>query len=139
MGMVLTKVQEKESVIITKVWSHSPAEAVGLKEGDIIIEVDNKKIGRLPELVEHLKKESDHAIKIIVIRDGQILPPMELTPDERKVRRGVLGLRVSVVNPLFTMNTNGARIMCVFPDTPASRAGLKCNDIIIKVDTMKKI
>ena len=63
-------VEEKEGALISQVFEGSPAEKAGLKVGDIIVEIDSKKIKSSQDVVrEVLKKQVGQKIEIAIIRE----------------------------------------------------------------------
>ncbi len=58
--------------LVTKVTEDSPAQAAGLKEGDIIIRFDNEDVilsSELPQLVGRVAPDTD--VKLVIVRDGK--------------------------------------------------------------------
>lgn len=72
-GAVLMKDQATGGVAITEVYEDSPAETAGLKVGDIIFQVDEKKIGDedLSEIVTWIKGEEGTEVTLHVYRNGE--------------------------------------------------------------------
>src|SRR4030042_4856063 len=65
-------VEEKEGAVISQVFEGSPAEKSGLKVGDIVVEIDGKKIKNSQDVVsEVLKKQVGQKIEITLIREGK--------------------------------------------------------------------
>ena len=62
----------EEGLYIVEVNEFSPAEKAGLKAGDLIINVDGKRVKTFDELkeIKNSKEEGD-TIKVEFIRDGQ--------------------------------------------------------------------
>jgi serine protease Do len=64
-----------EGVIIAQVYEGSPAAQAELKQGDVIVEVDGKKIKNTEELIEIISKSKIGEIKKLLIwRDGSLMP-----------------------------------------------------------------
>lgn len=63
----------KESVTIAEVLPNSPAELAGLKEGDVIIEFDHRKVNKMRDIIERLGYEYGRSIEIKVKRKDQEL------------------------------------------------------------------
>lgn len=61
-----------EGVVITSVETGSPAAKAGLKEFDVIVELDGKKIANVPELRKHLyiNKQIGDKMKVTYYRNG---------------------------------------------------------------------
>src|SRR4030042_53079 len=102
-------VEEKEGAVISQVFEGSPAEKTGLKVGDIVVEIDGKKIKNSQDLVrEVLKKQVGEKMEMVIIREGKRLKVAVTTvemPQEATERRTPsemkewFGLRVSPVTP----------------------------------------
>ena len=61
-----------EGVRVESVSPQSAAEDAGIKEGDIIIKIDNKDIKSSPELLEEIaKRRPGNQVNVEVIRDGK--------------------------------------------------------------------
>lgn len=59
-------------VLVTRVADRSPAESVGLAEGDIIIQLDNVEIQKIDDLVREIHKRKIGAIiRIVAVRNGK--------------------------------------------------------------------
>jgi S1-C subfamily serine protease len=60
----------KYGVVITQVYENSPAEYAGLKEGDVIIAIDGKKVETPEDLIKEVKKHSpDDKIVLTIVRN----------------------------------------------------------------------
>jgi serine protease Do len=65
-------VKEKEGALISQIYEGSPAEKADLKTGDIIIQIDGKKIKDSQDVVrEVLKRQVGQKILFEVIQDGK--------------------------------------------------------------------
>jgi len=63
-------VKEGEGVLITEVIEGSPAEEAGLKAGDVILEIDDRKVEDTGELFEAIsEKEKGDRIELVVLRN----------------------------------------------------------------------
>ena len=144
--------KEKEGALISQVYSGSPAEQVGLKVGDVVIEVDGVKIKSTQDVVrEVLKKKVGQKVNFVVLREGkrtQVSVTTAQMPEKigergpAKPAREWFGLRVSNVTPdiakqLGLAKTEGVVITGVEPNSVALGAGLKAGDIILEVNRQK--
>lgn len=150
--MKFFNLKEKEGALISQVYSGSPAEQVGLKVGDVVIEVDGVKIANSQDVVrEVLKKKVGQKVNFVALREGKRTPISVTTAQmpekigERgptKPAREWFGLRVSEVTPdiakqLGLKKTEGVVITGVEPNSIAQGAGLKTGDIILEVNRQK--
>jgi len=144
--------KEKEGALISQVYSGSPAEQVGLKVGDVAIEVDGVKVKSTQDVVrEVLKKKVGQKVNFVVLREGkrtQVSVTTAQMPEKigergpAKPAREWFGLRVSNVTPdiakqLGLAKTEGVVITGVEPNSVALGAGLKAGDIILEVNRQK--
>ena len=83
-GAALLKNEETQTVTITNVYEDSPAEEAGLKEGDILYQIDDHEITDedLNQVVTWIKGEEGTDVRLHVIRDGEEL---ELTAVRRMI------------------------------------------------------
>ena len=72
-GAVLSQNVSTGEVTITQVYEESPAEKAGLREGDILLQVDEQKITdeSLDEIVNWIKGEKGSEVVLHVFRDGK--------------------------------------------------------------------
>jgi len=144
--------KEKEGALISQVYEGSPAEKVGLKVGDVVIEVDGVKVTNSQDVVrEVLKKQVGQKVNFVILREGKRIEISLTTAQmpekigERgptKPKKEWLGLRVSNVTPdiakqLGLTKTEGVVIVGVEPNSVAQGAGLKAGDIILEVNRQK--
>lgn len=146
----LFKLTEKEGVLISQVTEGSPAEKSGLRTGDIITEIDGKKVQNSQEVVrEVLKKKVGETIEIRVIRDGKPIKVSVTTapmPSEEE-RKAVLsktetwfGLRVKTLTPEISRQLGlstkleGVVIEYMEEGSVAREAGLQNGDVIMEVN-----
>jgi serine protease Do len=142
-------VKEKEGALISQVYEGSPAEKAGLKTGDIVVQIDGKKIKDSQDVVrEVLKKQVGQKILLEVIREGKRVEipvttaQMPSTPTERKPTgppKEWFGLRVTTVTPdiakqLGLAKAEGVVIEGVEMGSPAQGAGLRKGDVILEVN-----
>jgi serine protease Do len=145
-------VKEKEGALISQVYEGSPAEKAGLKVGDIIVQIDGKKIKDSQDVVrEVLKRQVGQKIQFEVIRDGKRVEAsvttaqMPSTPTERKPAgpgKEWFGLRVSTVTPdiarqLGLAKAEGVVIEGVEMGSAAQDAGLRKGDVILEVNRQR--
>ena len=139
--------KEAKGAVITQVIKDSPAEKAGLKEGDIIIEYNGKKISELRELPRMVAATPPGTtVTIKVLRNGRpktlkvkigTMPEEEATLGELGNEQLKLGLKVAPLPPEVTQQTGihgGVYVTQVEPGSPADEAGIQPGDIILRVN-----
>ncbi|HEU5195434.1 MAG TPA: DegQ family serine endoprotease [Methylomirabilota bacterium] len=142
-------VKEREGVLVADVMKGGPAEAAGLRPGDVIVELNGRKIREVPELQRRVASVTPgQSVAVGVVRDR--------APQQLRVRVGEMptdeavvatpgpdpegfGLQVEPLSPdsaerLSLPFTEGLLVVDVATGGPADRAGLKRGDIIREVD-----
>ncbi|MBI5183322.1 MAG: Do family serine endopeptidase [Nitrospinae bacterium] len=139
---------ESEGALVADVMPKSPADDVGLKRGDVIIEFDGKKIGameELPMIVASTKVGSK--VDMVIIREGQ-KKRMKVTIAELKdegekkkilLSTNKLGMNVQEITPEISQglgleNNNGVLVTDVEVGSPADEGGILRGDVIIQVN-----
>ncbi len=128
--------------LITGIQSESAAENAGLKVGDIIIEVNEKKVGGAAELRNRIGLlRSGEQVDIRYVRDnethsavaklGQAQSQMVLGEE---IHPGLAG---STFAASATTGTNGIEISDVQEGTPAAQRGLRTGDLITHVNRIQ--
>jgi serine protease Do len=147
------KIKGKEGALVADVVQGDPADRAGIRSGDVIAEIDGRKVKDAHDLLRlvaaiHIGKKVD----IKVIRDGKInIFPVVIT--ERKdttelsakkglTRGGYFGMTVQDITPevaeyLGLSKRSGVVVTGVKEGSPADEAGVKPKDIIIQVNKVK--
>jgi serine protease Do len=146
-------VSDASGAVVTQVESGSPAGKGGLKVGDVITELNGKKVTDAGELqVEVGQKTPGTTIKLEVVRDGKTLSvPVTLEAmgsrdkqgnevSENEHGKGHWGVGLSDITPDIReqlqapKDLHGAVIEQVQPGSPADNAGLQRGDVIVQVN-----
>ncbi len=145
--------EKPRGALVVTVNDDTPAARAGIKEGDIILEVDKREI-KNPSMLRNVISLSavDHKAEILILRDGKeknlkvklaafpstgITQPTtpEITEDETldgvTVRELTVGVRGTQEIP---EEFNGLLVTSVDPSSNAARVGLSEGDVILKVD-----
>jgi serine protease Do len=146
------KIEEKEGALIGQVFEGSPAEKAGLKVGDIVVEIDGKKIKNSQDVVrEVLKKKVGQKIELEIVREGKRIK-VEVTTAEMPPEKGErklpsetkewFGLRVTAVTPdiakeLGLPKAEGVVVENVESGSVGQDAGLRRGDVILEVNRQK--
>jgi len=147
---------DERSVTVREVTPGSPAATAGLKRGDRIMKIADEDVKDSKAFTQNIgaKKPGDK-VTLRVLRDNkeqtvtvtlgerptdQQIAPAQGTDDGRRVRRpAFLGVQTQPLSPdakkrLDTKADAGALITEVVPNSPAAKAGLKVDDVIMKVN-----
>jgi len=143
------ELDDRNGAIISQVIQNSPAEDAGVKEQDVIIEVDGEKVNDSSNLKNLISSgRPNDKTKLTVIRDGRekyLTVILGLRPGEKELtetyRYGeklfdILGLRVETFENRDPKNldyVNGVKIVEVKKDSPAFDNNIKRGDIITEM------
>jgi serine protease Do len=140
-------VKEGEGVLVADVIPGGPAEAGGLKSGDVIVEFQGQRTAEVPDLQRVVADaQPGTAARVTILRDGRSealsIKIGEMPADEPVVAsRGTerWGLTVQPITPelakQFKLSGNdGVLVAEVEEGTPAARAGIRPGDAILEVN-----
>jgi serine protease Do len=141
---------ESKGALVADVVKDGPAEAAGLKQGDVIVEFDGKPVtdsAELPLLVA--RTPVGKAVPLTIIRDKKrdtVSVTIAELKDEEEVAQGPggtsedLGLAVQTLTAELAENLGlerglkGVVVTQVDPSGPAGEAGLRRGDVILEVN-----
>jgi Do/DeqQ family serine protease len=140
-------VREKQGVLVADVVKGGPAEAAGLRAGDVVVECAGAPIREVPDLQRRVAGIAPgQKIRLVVVRDGASVPVSvsvgEMPVDEPTVAAlsGTegFGLQVEALAPGAAERLNlpvsqGVLVIDVASGGPAERAGLRRGDVILEV------
>jgi regulator of sigma E protease len=114
---------------VMSVEPNSPAEQAGIKAGDIIREMNDRKIESIIGDVERtMVRNGDQPMTVVVERDGKLLP-LKIAP-----RMGDMKMRGNTIK-IGRLGVSWALAQVgVLKDGAAEQAGLKDNDVIVQID-----
>ncbi len=145
---------DKKGALVSKVEPDGPADAAGLKRGDVIVEFDGKPIDEMAELPRVVASTAvGDKVEVVVLRDGKrktVEVEVGRFPDDPQMARAEsdepgevtaeeFGLRVQdlteeLAEQLGVDETEGAVVTRVARGSPAAEAGLRRGDVILEVD-----
>ena len=139
--------EEEKGALVSQVFKDSPAEKAGLKQGDIILEFDKKKIKNFGDLSRNVASTPvGKTVTIKVFRNGQTIS-LEATVAEmeepteiaKAPSRKPLGITVQDITPEIASSlgleaVTGVVVSGVEPGSSAAKAGIRRSDVIIEVD-----
>ncbi|NWG70130.1 MAG: Do family serine endopeptidase [Parvularculaceae bacterium] len=148
------KLARPAGAILTDLWPGGPAAAAGLREGDVIISVDNEPVYDEGALRYRIGVKNDgDAAAVVFVRDGKEqsaavrlrLPPDQPARDERTLEgdHPLNGVTVDNLSPRFNEETGldpfrtGVVVMNLDRRTYAARSGLRPGFRILSVNGKK--
>jgi S1-C subfamily serine protease len=141
LGVMLKGDEDGGRVIIHEVFADSPAAKAGLKADDVLVSVAKVKVKEPSEAVDALKglkpgdkvvihiRRDDRGADITVTlgtRPADLKTGEHAPPAAEKVP-GFLGLKLSGEDGTVIVNE-------VFADSPAAKAGVKADDVLLKIN-----
>ncbi len=144
--------QSTDGALISDIAPDGPAEKAGLQRGDIILEVDGKKIIDMPQLPKTIATyKPDTFATLRVVRNGEqkiVRVKLGELPEDNKVAaveqpekkiEGKLGLVVSELTPqmmrrLRISSKEGVVVTNVIAGSAASESGFRVGDIILELE-----
>lgn len=113
-----------------------PADKVGLRPGDRILEVDNKPVtkfgGMGDSVMWRIVRSEGATVQVKIERDGKVLeffPTPSKEPTKAWERKSLRQIRIDPAK--------SAIVAAILPGSPAARAGLKHRDQIVEVGGIK--
>ena len=143
------KLEDRNGAIISQVMKDSPAEDAGVKEQDVIIEVNGKIVNDSSNLKNLISSgRPNDKTKLTIIRDGReksLTVTLGLRPGEQELtetykygekRFDLLGLKVETYESeegAFANTKEGVRVIEIKPGSPADDGNIQRGDIIIEI------
>jgi serine protease Do len=140
-------IKDREGALVADVVKGDPAEKAGLRSGDIIFEIDGKKVHDTHELLRIVAGVPvGKSVTVKVMRDGKA-QNFIVTVGERKDQEVAVnektgdyfGMTVRDITPqiaegLGLTDRTGVIVSSVQEGSPADEAGIKVRDVIIQVN-----
>ena len=133
--------------IVTKVLPGSSAAAAGIKQGDIVVAVGNKPVRTAGEYITRtvtvplgtklpflLFADGKGKVATLEATDVVLDPEPTRIPDNAGSIAGTVVGEILLGNPYYG-DVRGVQIMSVIQDSPAFKAGLEPDDIIVGLDS----
>jgi serine protease Do len=141
--------KDTKGALVGEVVPGGPAEAAGIKRGDVIISFDGKTVSGLSDLpVAVAETPVGKSAEVKVIREGKEftltiqvaeMPEGRIASAPANVPKGNLGISIDNINPRWRAefkirDRSGVVITDIAPDSPAAEAGLQSGDVIKEVN-----
>jgi serine protease Do len=145
------KLKDINGALISDIFKGDPADRAGLKTGDIIIEVNGKKIKDSHELLITIATfHVGDRVEVKVLRDAQekifhvIVAERKGQPEVASAKEAIenFGMTVQDITPeiaqyLGIASKNGVIVVDVKDGSPADEKGIQPQDIILQVNKVK--
>jgi len=136
-------VTERGGVLIADVIRGGPAEAAGLRAGDVVVEFNGVAVNEVPDLQRQAAAAAPgDRVRLVIVRDGA-RAPVTVTVGEMPSEEPVAaesgegwGMTVEAIDPGKRLDlpvSHGVLVTGVVPGSPADRAGLRRGDVILDV------
>ena len=122
-GVPVAEYQD-EKPVIGWIESGSPAERAGLRVDDEIIRIAGHEVETWNDVHMAVGSKPDRLVRLEVRRDGQVLPVDLQTESVTRYQMGYAGFQAKILT----------QIQMVLSNSPAEKAGLKPEDLILAVD-----
>ncbi|PLY00852.1 MAG: serine protease [Desulfuromonas sp.] len=142
--------KETAGVLVTEVIEDSPAEKAGLKQGDIVLELNGDKIENVATLRNRISLTAPGTkVRLTVLRDGErmtIRPEidkLDLAQDgQGGAEISTLGLKLQELTPELAErygyeDEEGVLIAAIESDSQAARSGLTKGALILEIDRQR--
>ena len=110
--------------VVAEVMAESPAEKAGIQTGDRILSVAGREVDNWEELLVAVGTRASRETDIVLLRDGKEIAVKVTPAPQTKFEIGEIG-----VLPDTHPHVEG-----ILPGSPAEKAGLKVDDVILKLD-----
>jgi len=142
------KIPKGQGLLVTALDPHSPATQAGLRQNDVLLKLGDTPLGKPEHLEAGLKSAGDKPVVLHLYRDGsarkiQVQPRIQVSFGPVLVEPPALqfwiGVSVADVEPALRAQlqlpaNKGLLVNEVFKESPAEKAGLKVNDILLSLD-----
>jgi serine protease Do len=141
--------EDNDGIVVTQVIEGSPAEKAGLKQGDVIIRIDGKKVGKLGTFRNRIALTPPGTkVELTVVRNGKnknldvVIGKLKTDDEGRPVGGGEiskLGLSLQTLTPELAERfgyegRTGVLVADVKPGSLAHRLGIQEGDLIEEID-----
>ncbi|MBF0473625.1 MAG: DegQ family serine endoprotease [Nitrospirae bacterium] len=136
-------------VLIADIVEGGPAEKVGIKQGDLIVELNNKPMTSTKDLRNMIANTPPgNAVELVIVRDGKKkkfsvkvgeLPDKIVASADGQSTNNLMGVSVQTLTPIIKermdipSKVKGVIVVDIDPESPAGSV-LKQNDIICEVN-----
>jgi serine protease Do len=147
------RIKGGEGALVADVVQGDPADKAGIRTGDVITEIDHRKVKDSHELLRIVASlPIGKKVEVKVLREGKtsVHPivvsergeSVELAARNQGAQNGYFGMTVQDVTPeiaeyLGLTESSGVVVTGVRKGSPAQRAGIRAQDVILQVNKAK--
>ncbi|WP_243010441.1 Do family serine endopeptidase [Candidatus Riesia pediculicola] len=129
----------QKGAFVNEVIPYSPAHKAGIQPGDVIVNMDGKKINSFAELRAKVSiMEIGKSIKIGLLRKKKVVDVTVTLERDNSSHVDLKKITISVLGATFSNGTikqiRGVKVENVLPNSSAQSIGLKKNDLIINLN-----
>jgi serine protease Do len=138
---------QKKGALVSQVFKGGPAEKAGVKQGDIILEFDEKQIANFRDLPRIVASTPvGRTVTMTVFRNGKTMPlratvaemeePTEIAkaPPKKSFGLTVQNVTPEIAKSLELEIATGVVVAGVEPESPAANADIRKGDVILEVN-----
>ena len=116
------------NVLVGELWMGWPADAAGLQAGDALLSINGQNVANIDQAVAALSAQNQDSFRLRVRRAQRIfvadMKPVSLAPSE------------AAPQSALELEPSGMRLLHVAPGSSAAAAGIRDEDIILRVDDL---
>jgi membrane-associated protease RseP (regulator of RpoE activity) len=135
-----------QGLVVTFVQPHSTAAAIGIRQNDVLLKLGSTPLSKPEDFEKSLKAAGDSPVELSLLRGGKshtikVQSQVQVTLGALRLQTPAhefwIGVSISPLEPalraqLQLPKSGGLLVTEVFKDSPAEKAGLKVNDILLE-------
>ncbi len=133
-GITFSDRTSDDGLVISRLSSRGIFARAKFREGDIVVSIDGRRVRSQDDFFHWFHGDTRQRVPVVVLRDDRevtLYVEPEVTYDEPcAVARGGAWLGVDLVDRF----RNQAMVLKVHPNSPAQRAGIRADDVIVAVE-----
>jgi Do/DeqQ family serine protease len=131
--------KQQKGVLISKVMTDSTAEKAGIKEGDVVIKVEDKVIKKASELRNAIGiKRIGDKVKVTLLRDGKERKvTVKISETAENPKQELLFKKLKGAQLDNSLDGSGVVVTHVEPGSDAAYAGLRRGDVILAANRLR--
>ena len=115
---------QSKAPVVGQVTPGSPADTVGIRTGDRVLRVAGRDVNTWEQLFIAVGTRPNRETPIVILRDGKEIPTTVTPLPQTRFEVGDIGV----------MPDSHPHVVSILPGSPAEKAGLEPEDVILKID-----